>query len=360
MNAIATAPDISASAVENPWRNAQRQFDEAAELSRPRSRPSRRVLREVKRQLIVSFPVKMDDGSVRMFEGYRVQHNMARGPAKGGIRYHQGVTLDEVKALAMWMTWKCAIAGLPFGGAKGGVIVDPKASEPGRAGAAHPPLRHRDQHRDRPRVRHPAPDVNTTPKVMAWIMDTVSMERGYSVPAVVTGKPLSVGGSQGRNAATGRGVMFVALEACTPARAQTPRARPSPSRGSATPDRWPRGSWRSGVSPSARFLTLAGAIYAPGGLDVGAVIAHKTAHRIGVAGVPREQALIRDAELLELPVDVLIPAALEHQITSENASRIQAKLILEAANGPVTPMPTRSCERGESWSCPTSSPTPAV
>jgi glutamate dehydrogenase (NAD(P)+) len=200
--------------VENAWRNAQRQFDEAAELI-GLDPALRAVLREVKRQLIVSFPVKMDDGSVRMFEGYRVQHNMARGPAKGGIRYHQGVTLDEVKALAMWMTWKCAIAGLPFGGAKGGVIVDPKVLSLGELERLTRRYATEISIVIGPESDIPAPDVNTTPKVMAWIMDTVSMERGFSVPAVVTGKPLSVGGSQGRNAATGRGVMFVALEACT-------------------------------------------------------------------------------------------------------------------------------------------------
>ena len=153
MNAIATMPVTTAPA-ENPWHNAQRQFDQAAELINL-GPGLRAVLREVKRQLIVSFPVKMDDGSVRVFEGYRVQHNMARGPAKGGIRFHQGVTLDEVKALAMWMTWKCAIAGLPFGGAKGGIVVDPEAAQRGRAGADDPSLRHRDQRHHRSRVRHP-------------------------------------------------------------------------------------------------------------------------------------------------------------------------------------------------------------
>ena len=200
-------------AAENPWHNAQRQFDQAAELINLDS-GLRAVLREVKRQLIVSFPVKMDDGSVRVFEGYRVQHNMARGPAKGGIRYHQGVTLDEVKALAMWMTWKCAIAGLPFGGAKGGIVVDPKRLSEGELERMTRRYATEISVIIGPEYDIPAPDVNTSPKIMAWIMDTISMEHGFSVPAVVTGKPLSVGGSQGRNAATGRGVMFVALEAC--------------------------------------------------------------------------------------------------------------------------------------------------
>ena len=322
-----------AGTAENAWRNAQRQFDEAAELIG--LDPSlRAVLREVKRQLIVSFPVKMDDGSVRMFEGYRVQHNMARGPAKGGIRFHQGVTLDEVKALAMWMTWKCAIAGLPFGGAKGGVIVDPKRLSLGELERLTRRYATEISLVIGPESDIPAPDVNTTPKVMAWIMDTVSMERGYSVPAVVTGKPLSVGGSQGRNAATGRGVMFVALEACAKL-GLDPASATVAIQGFGN-----AGSVAARLMAERGFTVCAvsdtgGAIYAPGGLDVAAVIAHKT--RTGsVAGFAGSNT-IRDAELLELPVDVLIPAALEHQITSENAGRIQAKLILEAANGPVTP-----------------------
>jgi glutamate dehydrogenase (NAD(P)+) len=327
---IAATP---AGTVENAWRNAQRQFDEAAALIG--LDPSlRAVLREVKRQLIVSFPVKMDDGSVRMFEGYRVQHNMARGPSKGGIRYHQGVTLDEVKALAMWMTWKCAIAGLPFGGAKGGVIVDPKGLSLGELERLTRRYATEISLVIGPESDIPAPDVNTTPKVMAWIMDTVSMERGFSVPAVVTGKPLSVGGSQGRNAATGRGVMFVALEACKKL-GLDPRGTTVAIQGFGN-----AGSVAARLMAERGFTVCAvsdtgGAIYAPGGLDVAGVISHK-ARAGSVSGFPASTA-ISDAELLELPVDVLIPAALEHQITSENAGRIQAKLILEAANGPVTP-----------------------
>ena len=330
MIAVASVPVV---AVENAWRNAQRQFDEASELL-GLDPWLRAVLREVKRQLIVSFPVKMDDGSVRMFEGYRVQHNMARGPAKGGIRYHPGVTLDEVKALAMWMTWKCAIAGLPFGGAKGGVIVDPKGLSMGELERLTRRYATEIAIVIGPESDIPAPDVNTTPQVMAWIMDTVSMERGFSVPAVVTGKPLSVGGSQGRSAATGRGVMFVALEACATL-GRDPSSTTVAIQGFGN-----AGSVAARLMADRGFTICAvsdtgGAIYAPGGLDIAAVTAHK-ARTGSVAAFPGGNA-IRDAELLELPVDVLIPAALENQITSENAGRIQAKLILEAANGPVTP-----------------------
>jgi glutamate dehydrogenase (NAD(P)+) len=195
------------------WENAQRQFDAAADLL-GLDQALRGVLREPKRQLIVSFPVKMDDGTVRMFEGYRVQHNVARGPAKGGIRYHQDVSLDEVKALAMWMTWKCAIADLPFGGAKGGVIVAPRTLSHGELERLTRRYASEIAVLIGPERDIPAPDVNTTPEMMAWIMDTVSMSAGYSVPAVVTGKPLSVGGSKGRNAATGRGTTITGLQAC--------------------------------------------------------------------------------------------------------------------------------------------------
>ena len=199
--------------VNDPWINAQRQFDAAADVLH--LEPGiRAILREPQRELSVNFPVRMDDGSVEVFRGYRVQHNVTRGPAKGGIRFHPQVTLNEVRALSMWMTWKCAVAGIPFGGAKGGVIVDPcrlsrdELERLTRRYATEISLligADRDI---------PAPDVNTTPQVMAWIMDTVSMSEGYSIPAVVTGKPLSVGGSEGRNAATGRGCAMVAHQVC--------------------------------------------------------------------------------------------------------------------------------------------------
>src|ERR1051325_2527392 len=196
----------------NPWEVAQRQFDLAAD--RLNLDPGlRRVLREPRRELTVHFPVKMDDGNVQVFTGYRVQHNLGRGPAKGGIRYHQGVTLDEVKALAMWMTWKCAVVGIPYGGGKGGVIVDPKKLSLKEL-----------EHLSRrvfteievligPERDIPAPDVNTNAQVMSWFMDTYSMHVGYTVPGVVTGKPISLGGSEGRNQATARGTVFCIVEA---------------------------------------------------------------------------------------------------------------------------------------------------
>ena len=210
MTATATAPALPA---DDPWLNAQRQFDNAAQILNL-SPGLRAVLREVRRELLVRFPVKMDDGSLRVFEGYRVQHNTTRGPAKGGIRFHPHTNLEEVKALSMWMTWKCALMNIPYGGAKGGVVVDPRE------------LSHRELERLTRRFASeislligpdsdiPAPDVNTNAEVMAWIMDTISMEAGYSIPAVVTGKPLDIGGSEGRPSATGRGVTISAIEIC--------------------------------------------------------------------------------------------------------------------------------------------------
>ena len=331
--ALTETRPIAAPAGANPWHNAQRQFDQAADLIELAD-DIRHVLREPKRQLITCFPVKMDDGTVRIFEGYRVQHNIARGPAKGGIRYHPQVSLDEVKALAMWMTWKCAITGLPFGGAKGGVVVDPRR-------LSHAELERLTRRYASeigvligPESDIPAPDVNTTPEIMAWIMDTISMAKGFSVPAVVTGKPLSVGGSQGRSMATGRGVTVVAVEACR-------RAGRDPHRTTVAVQGFGNaGSVAATLMAQQGFTVSAvsdtsGAIFAPGGLDVPAVVAHKR-RTGGVAGFPGAKR-IAAADLLEVPVDVLVPAALENQITEDNAARLRASIVIEAANGPTTP-----------------------
>lgn len=291
-------------------------------------------LRRPERELTVNFPVKMDDGSVRIFTGYRVHHSTARGPAKGGIRYHPLVTLDEVCALAMWMTWKCAVMNLPYGGAKGGVTCDPKMLS----------LQELENLTRRyatgisillsPKGDIPAPDLNTTPQIMAWIMDTYSMHRGYPVPAVVTGKPVAVGGSLGRSEATGRGVMIATREAL------------------ATTDR-PLAGARVAVQGfgnvgrvSAMLLHDAGArIVAttdssggrrdPSGLDPRALERHKreSGRLIDCPGGEP----IDNAALLATDCDVLIPAALEQQITAANADGIRARIIVEGANGPTTP-----------------------
>ena len=219
-----TTEQIAASI--NPWQVAQQQFDLAAE--RLNLDPGlRRVLREPRRELIVHFPVKMDDGSVQVFTGYRVQHNLGRGPAKGGIRYHQDVSLDEVKALAMWMTWKCAVVGIPYGGGKGGVIVDPKKLSQKELEALTRRFFTEIEVLIGPERDIPAPDVNTNAQIMAWMMDTYSMHVGYTVPGVVTGKPISLGGSEGRNEATARGTVFCIVEAARHLGIELPKARVS-------------------------------------------------------------------------------------------------------------------------------------
>jgi glutamate dehydrogenase (NAD(P)+) len=317
----------------NPWEVAQQQFDLAAD--RLNLDPGlRQVLREPRRELIVHFPVKMDDGSVQVFTGYRVQHNLGRGPAKGGIRYHQGVTLDEVKALAMWMTWKCAVVGIPYGGGKGGVIVDPKQLS----------LRELEGLTRRyateisiiigPERDIPAPDVNTNSQTMAWIMDTYSMHVGYTVPGVVTGKPIALGGSEGRNEATARGTVYCIVEAARHLNLDLTKARVAV-----------QGFGNAG-SIAARLISeegstvvavsdSTGGIHDKSGLDIAKVVAWKAEHGT-VQGFPGATD-VSNATVLEVDCDILIPAALENQITERNAGKVKARIVAEAANGPTTP-----------------------
>jgi glutamate dehydrogenase (NAD(P)+) len=294
----------------------------------------RQVLSHCQREFTVHFPVEMDDGSVRVFAGHRVQHNRGPGPTKGGIRYHQNVTIEEVKALAMWMTWKCAVVGLPYGGAKGGVEVNPKLLSRNELQNLTRRYTTEIQPLIGPTTDIPAPDVNTNAQVMAWLMDTYSMNVGYSVPGVTTGKPLVLGGSEGRNEATGRGCVFAIEEAAKDANMSLNGAKTVV-----------QGFGNAG-SVAARLMAdhgsnvvavsdSRGGIYNASGLDLGAVAAHKS--RTGsVIGFSEADPVTND-EILELPTDILIPAALENQITEDNASRIKAKLIAEAANGPTTP-----------------------
>lgn len=292
-------------------------------------------LKYPERELTVHFPVQMDDGSVRIFTGYRVQHNRARGPSKGGIRYHPQADLDEVRALAMWMTWKCAVVNIPYGGAKGGVMCDPKKLS----------LRELERLTRRyateisvvigPESDIPAPDVGTDPQVMAWIMDTYSMHKGYTVPAVVTGKPIPIGGSEGRIEATGRGLVMIANR-CS-------QLLNIPLQGARVVI---QGFGNVGSS-AAKFFHEAGAkvvavsdalnaVYNPKGLDVPVLLKH-CVRREGTLPQYAEGEVITNAEMLELPCDFLVPAALGNQITSENAARIRARVIIEGANGPTTP-----------------------
>ena len=317
----------------NPYDVAVSQFDTAAERLNL-SQELRAILRAPKRELTVNFPVRMDDGSVKMFTGYRVQHNINRGPAKGGIRFDANVSLDEVRALAMWMTWKCSVVNIPFGGAKGGVIVDPKLLT--RAELERLTRRYATEIAGviGPESDIPAPDVNTNPQIMAWIMDTYSMHHGYSVPAVVTGKPLAIGGSEGRMEATGRGVAITTREAS--------RTLGLPFEGARVVV---QGFGNVG-SITAKILhemgcrivglsDVYGAIYNEHGIDITRALRYTQEHN-SLKGMPDTMA-IDGRSLLELPCDILIPAALEGQLTHNNAERVQARLIVEAANGPTTP-----------------------
>ncbi|HSL75892.1 MAG TPA: Glu/Leu/Phe/Val dehydrogenase [Candidatus Limnocylindrales bacterium] len=317
----------------NAWEVAQRQFDLAAE--RLNLDPGMRlVLREPRREFTVHFPVHMDDGSVQVFTGYRVQHNLGRGPAKGGIRYHQDVTLDEVKALAMWMTWKCAVVGIPYGGGKGGVIVDPKKLSQKELEALTRRYFTEIEILVGPEKDIPAPDVNTNAQIMAWMMDTFSMHAGHTVPGVVTGKPISLGGSEGRNEATARGTVFCIVEAARHLGIELDKATVAV-----------QGFGNAG-SIAARLISeegskvvavsdSTGGIHDPNGLDIAKVIAWKQEHGT-VQGFPSAKD-ISNAEVLEVECDILIPAALENQITAANAGNIKARLVAEAANGPTTP-----------------------
>ena len=317
----------------NPYLMAVQQFEEAA-VKLNLSEDMREILRKPKRELTVNFPVRLDNGRIKTFTGYRVQHNVNRGPAKGGIRYSPEVTLDEVKALAMWMAWKCAVVGIPFGGAKGGVICDPKSMSPGELERLTRRYTTEISIIIGPHGDIPAPDVNTNAQVMAWIMDTYSMHEGYSIPAVVTGKPLSIGGSEGRNDATATGVLFVTRQAAKRIGMTLKGARVSI-----------QGFGNAGAIAARLFHNegckivavsdTRGGIYNEDGLDPSVVLRHKQ-ERGSVTDFPYAQQ-VSVSDVLEVPCDILIPAATEGVITAKNADRISARIVSEAANGPTTP-----------------------
>ncbi|HUQ21801.1 MAG TPA: Glu/Leu/Phe/Val dehydrogenase [Gaiellaceae bacterium] len=301
------------------------------------------VLERCKKSVEVSIPVTMDDGSVTVFEGYRVTHNIARGPSKGGIRYHPNVTRDEVKSLAMWMTWKCALMGLPFGGAKGGVVCDPKQLS--RRELEGMTRRYTSEiiNEIGPEKDIPAPDVGTDASVMAWIFDTYSMNKGHSVLGVVTGKPLAIGGSLGREEATARGALYVITEALQE-EGKTPAGSRVAVQGFGNVGRHlarmlaEEGALVIAVSDSGTGL------HAPSGLDLPAVLAHKAEHGTlaGFAGADE----ISNDELLLLECDVLAPCALEQVIRTDNAAQVRARIVCEGANGPVTPAADEILEDG--------------
>jgi len=317
---------------DDPWEMALHQFWQVAERLALK-RGIQEYLVTPHRELTVNFPVKMDDGSIRIFTGYRVHHSTVLGPSKGGIRYHQDVTLNEVRALAMWMSWKCALVHLPYGGAKGGVIVDPTTLSAGELERLTRRYASEISVMMHPLGDIPAPDVGTNEQVMAWIMDTYSMHAGHSVPAVVTGKPVSIGGSVGRREATGRGCMIAAREAARilgiPWSGSTVVVQGFGNVGSAAAALMAaEGCKIVGVSD------VFGGIYDPHGLDMPALLRHVAETR-SVVGFPGAQA-VTNQELLELPCTYLVPAALEGQITDTNG-RIRARVIVEGANGPTTP-----------------------
>jgi glutamate dehydrogenase (NAD(P)+) len=318
---------------QSPYDIALAQFDKAADYV-PLTSGIREMLRCPRCELTVNFPVQMDDGSIKVFAGYRVQHSVARGPSKGGIRYHPDVTLDEVRALAMWMTWKCAVVGIPYGGAKGGVACNPKQMSQRELESLTRRYTSEISVLIGPERDIPAPDVNTNAQTMAWIMDTYSMHRGCTSPAVVTGKPLEIGGSLGRTEATGRGVMFTAREAL--------KYRNIPVEGArvAVQGYGNVGSISACLmqDAGARIVAISdtqGGIYNPKGLDAYDVIRFKKETGT-VVGYP-DSDRVTNEDLLELECDLLIPSALEKVITAKNAPRIKARVIAEGANGPTTP-----------------------
>jgi glutamate dehydrogenase (NAD(P)+) len=334
------APEQAIAEELNPFEIAKQQFDLAADFLELDD-SMRRVLKQAKRQLVVSIPVKMDGGDVQVFEGYRVQHNIARGPAKGGIRYHPNVTLDEVKALAAWMTWKCATVGIPYGGGKGGVICDPKSLSQNELER----LTRRYAFEIAPIIGPdrdiPAPDVYTDEQTMAWIMDTISMVRGHTELGVVTGKPIALGGSQGRAEATARGCLYALREACRVKGLDLKNARVAV-----------HGFGNAGANiahlvakDGARVVAVCDSrsgVYSENGLDVDAALRLKaeTGALKGLSNVLE----IPCEGVLECECDILLPAALENSITLANVGHVKASIIAELANGPTTPGADRVLE----------------
>ena len=321
--------------------NVMKQFDAAARKLKL-DKSLLEFIKMPRRSTIVKLPVRMDDGSYRMFTGYRVQHSIARGPAKGGIRYHPDVTLDEVQALASWMTWKCAVVNIPFGGGKGGIICDPQQLSEGELERLT--RRYVADMIDLfgPDVDIPAPDVGTGPKVMSWFMDTYSMKDSRVIPGVVTGKPVTLGGSRGRPEATGRGVMISTREAAGHLGLDLSNATASVQGFGNVGSVSALSLHELGVK-FTHVSDVTGAIYGPEGIDIHALLEHvkKTKSVLGFPGVKQ----VRPKEILYAKVDILIPAALENQITEANANRVRCKIIAEGANGPTTPEADRILQK---------------
>jgi glutamate dehydrogenase (NAD(P)+) len=324
--------DIREIREENPFESMMERFDHAAQLLQL-DPDLYKVLRVPNREVTVYIPVFMDDGHIEVFTGYRVQHNFARGPAKGGIRFAPNVTLDEIRALAAWMTWKCAVVNIPFGGAKGGVICDPSHMSSGEL--ERMTRRYTAELIDfiGPERDVPAPDMNTNEQTMAWIMDTYSMHARHTVTAVVTGKPIDLSGSKGRHEATGRGCLVVVNEAAKKFKLNKPETRVviqgSGNVGGVAAELMQEAGYRV-----VALSDIHGGIYNPQGLDVKTALAYLAKHK-SYERYPEAEP-VSNMELLELDCDVLLPAATENQITSSNADRIKCKILCEGANGPTT------------------------
>ncbi len=326
---------VEAAKEANPFETAREQFFYAADKLGLED-DMREILSVPQRELKVNFPVRLDDGRIKVFTGYRVHHNDSRGPVKGGLRYHPAVSMDEVRALAMWMTWKCAVVNIPYGGAKGGVVVDATQLSITELERLTRRFTTEISMLIGPETDIPAPDVATNPQMMAWIMDTYSMHRGHSITSVVTGKPLSAGGSLGRVEATGRGVSIATAQAVKHLgqniEGQRVVVQGFGNVGSV--------STRLLYDLGCRIVAVSdvfGGIYNPNGLDIPALMAYiLTSPNRSVVGFPASEP-VNNNELLTLPCEILVPAALENQLTADNADRIEAKVIIEAANGPTTP-----------------------
>ena len=317
---------------ENPFESMMQRFDEAA--TRLDLDPNiYKILRWPNREITLYIPVMMDDGNYQVFTGYRVQHNFARGPAKGGVRYSPDVSLDEIRALAAWMTWKCAVVNIPFGGAKGGIICDPREMSPTELERLT--RRYTAELLDfiGPERDVPAPDMNTNEQVMAWMMDTFSMHARHTVTAVVTGKPIEIGGSRGRREATGRGLLFVCDEACRKFDLRINSTRVVIQGAGNVGGTAALLMHKEGYKIIA-IGDISGSLYNPNGLDVPKVLQYLRENKTVEGYADAEQ--IDSAELLELECEILLPAATENQITTHNADRIRCRILAEGANGPTT------------------------
>jgi glutamate dehydrogenase (NAD(P)+) len=316
----------------NPWEAQSARFNFAAQKLNL-DEGLWKVLQYPNRELIVHIPVSMDNGKLEVFTGFRVQHSIARGPAKGGIRYAPDVTLDEVRALASWMTWKCAVVNIPFGGAKGGVICDPHKMSMGELERMTRRYTAELIEFIGPEKDVPAPDVNTNEQVMAWMMDTYSMHMRQTVTAVVTGKPINIGGSRGRREATGRGIMIVCDQAIKKLGLQPQGTRVIVQGFGNVGSNCARLMAQAGYKIIG-VIEVDGALYNRNGIDVEALWKYREQHR-GIAGFPGAD-IADPAELMETECEILVPAATENQITSQNAARIKCRILAEGANGPTT------------------------